>query len=392
MKDKRRNIIQLSISIFIIVNCIIYGLYIRDTIGFKLLSIGDLNPYGGWSEIKALFTDLSYRFRGISRSVALTISIGLVALLFGRFFCGFICPLGSLQDFSGYIGKKMGIRARRLPRGKIFKREILKYPLLIILLVLSIGGWGSFIGAYSPWTAYLNLFMGLSIQIGSLILLGLVIGSLLLKRVFCRYLCPLGAFQSLLYALGPLKIKRDEDCKNCSNCLRDCPVGIEESDGGIISPECVNCLKCTEKQCIRATSGYSLRFAGRKMDRNVYILASMILFFSIYLFLPILGPQASPVSIGELGELEDGIYEGLGDGFGGRIRVELLIEDREIRGIRTLEHRETQGYYEEVYKSISGQVIENQSLNVDGISGATSTTRGFLNAVKSALSQSIKKQ
>ncbi len=389
MKEKKRNIIQLLISTLVIINCLVYGLYINDIINFKLISIGELNPYGGWSEFRLLFTDVSYRFRGISKGIALTIAIGLVSLLLGRFFCGFICPIGSLQDFSRYIGKKLGIKSLRFPKGKHLKGEMLKYLILIILLVLSILGLGNLIAPYSPWTAYLNLLMGFNIQIGLVILIAILILSLFIKRVFCRFFCPLGAFQSLLYAIGPLKVNTNKDCNGCTNCLRDCPVDIEESHDGIISPECINCLKCTEKQCIKGTSGYSVKFAGKKSNNNIYILASLILFISIYLFLPLVGFQRPMQSIGDLANMEDGIYTGIGTGFGGNIRVEVTINENEIIGIKTLEHRETSGYYQEVYKSVSRDIIESQNLNVDGISGATSTSRGFINAVKSGLGQSL---
>lgn len=391
MKDKRRNIIQILISSLVILNCIIYGLYMKDTISFKFLSIGDLNPYGGWSELRAFFTDLGYSFSGISRGIALTIAIGLVSLLLGRFFCGFICPIGSLQDLSNYIGKKLEIKALKLPKGKILRLEMLKYLVLVFLLVLSTFGLGKLLAPYSPWTAYLNLFMGLNIQIGFFILILIVIASLFIKRVFCRYLCPLGAFQSLLYALGPLKVQANKDCQGCRNCLRDCPVDIEESQEGLISPECVNCLKCTEKPCVKGSSGYSLKFAGKSLNNKSYIILSLILFFSIYSFLPLIESQASIESIGDLREMEDGTYIGLGIGFAGSIRVQVNIDKNKIIGIKTLEHNETSGYYEEVYKSLSKDLIESQSLNLDAISGATATSRGFLNAVKNGLSQALKK-
>lgn len=389
MKEKKRNIIQFVISFLIIINCIVYGLYINDIISFKLLSIGELNPYAGWSELRSLFTDVSYRFRGISKGIALTIAIGVVSLLLGRFFCGFVCPIGSLQDFSRYIGKKLGIKSLNLPKGKNLRGEMFKYLILIILLVLSIVGLGNLISPYSPWTAYLNLFMGFNIQIGFVVLISVAILSLFMKRVFCRLICPLGAFQSLLYAIGPLKINANKDCKACIHCLSDCPVDIEESHDGIISPECINCLKCTEKQCIKDTSGYSLKFTGKNLNNNMYIMASLTLFVSIYLFLPLVGFQGPMQSIGDLGKMEDGIYTGIGTGFGGNIRVEVTIDGNEIIGIKTLEHSETSGYYQEVYKRVSRDIIESQNLNIDGISGATSTSRGFINAVKSGLGQSL---
>lgn len=390
MKVKKRSFIQILITSIVITNCIIYFLYINDFISFKLLSIGDLNPYGGWSELKSSFIDVTYRWRGISKQVALTIAIGSTALLMGRFFCGFICPIGSLQDFFKYIGNKFGIKEIELPRGRLLNVEAIKYLVFIILLILSILGLGSFIAPYSPWTSYLNVFMGFNIQIGFLVLILIILSSLFIKRVFCRCFCPLGAFQSLLYAIGPLKIHANKECGSCSHCLDSCPVDIKETHDVLISPECINCLECTEKICVKGTGGYSLKFAGRKLNKNLYISISMVLSLIIYIFISLIGSRVTTESIEDLGIMEDGIYIGMGTGFGGNIRVQVSIDGNRITRIETIEHSETSGYYQEVYKSISKELIDSQSLNVDAISGATATSRGFLNAVKSGLSQSLK--
>lgn len=140
MKSKKRSLIQIAITILVILICIIYYLYINDIINWKILSLGDINPYGGWSALKSYFTDLSYRWRGITKSIALTIGISITALLMGRFFCGFICPIGTLQDFFKYIGTKLEIKERKLPKGKGFSPEILKYFVLLLVLVFSILG------------------------------------------------------------------------------------------------------------------------------------------------------------------------------------------------------------------------------------------------------------
>src|SRR6056297_3834563 len=110
MNLKKKSTIQITIFLFTILISLTYSLYLKDLINFKLLSFSDLNPYGGWSELKSVFTDIGYRFRGISRSVGLTASILLTSLFFGRFFCGFICPIGALQDFSTFLGSKLNIQ------------------------------------------------------------------------------------------------------------------------------------------------------------------------------------------------------------------------------------------------------------------------------------------
>ena len=81
----------------------------------------------------------------------------------------------------------------------------------------------------------------------------------------------------------------------------------------------------------------------------------------------------------------------MGIGFGGPMQIEIKVMDNRIDKIKIIDHNETLGYYEEVFRNISREIIEKQSLNVDTISGATVTSRGFLNAVKSGISKSLDK-
>lgn len=388
MKIKRRSTIQLLITIYVILNCIIYCLYIHDLISFRLFSIGELNPYGGWTALKSAFTDVSYRWRGITRSIALTIAIGLSSLLFGRIFCGYICPIGALQDFFKFIGARLNIKEKRLDV-KVFKLELIKYFVLIIVLTLSILGLGYIISPISPWLGFLNIFMGFNIQIGSMVLFLIIVTSLFTKRMFCRIFCPLGAFQSLLYVIGPFKIHGDMECNNCTHCLKSCPVDIKGTDGGIISPECVNCLDCTESTCINKTQGYSLRIGKKILSSKKYIFLSMILILSMYIFLPLIKSNTVILALADIGNMQDGSYIGIGTGFGGIIQTQVVIEDSRVTEINILKHNETSGYYEEVFKNISKEYMRSQSLNVDVISGATATSRGFINAVKSGVIQSL---
>ena len=389
MKFKKRSLIQIFTTSFVIAISFLYCLYINDYINFRILSIGDMNPYGGWSAFKSAFTDLSYRWRGFSRSIALSAAVGVTALLMGRFFCGFICPIGALQDFFKYLGTKLRLKEIKLHGFKIFKPEIIKYFILIIVLVLSILGAGNLISPFSPWLAYLNIFAGFNLQFGSIILLIIMILSLFIKRIFCRCFCPFGAFQSLLYAVGPLKINKGKNCNGCSHCLKNCPVGIENSDDIIISPECVNCLECTETACVKESNGFSINFAGRSINNKKYILISMCIFIGIYAILPLIPTYSDTQLIGSVGNIKDGLYEGNGIGFGGKMEVQVSISKNKVEDIKMIDHMETTGYFEEVFREMSKDIIETQNLNADAISGATATSRGFLNAVKDAVSKSL---
>lgn len=388
MRMRKRNIIQLVSTIFIIINCIIYFLYLKDFINFRLFSIGDLNPYGGWSALKALFIDVSYRWNGITRAIALTIALSFTSLLLGRFFCGSICPIGALQDFFKFVGNKIRIKERTIPTGKKFNLEMTKYIILFLILSLSILGFGNLLSTLSPWLGYLNLFSGLKLSM-SIIILMIIISSLFIRRLFCRIFCPLGAFQALLYAMGPLKIHRDSECGSCTSCLKNCPVNLNNTTEHIISPECINCLICIDSKCIKGTDGYKLKFGKKSISSRKYILVSISLFIILYMLLPMGKTGAVTHTISDIYNLKDGKYIGIGTGFGGNIHTEIIIENKKIKNINVINHNETQGYYEEVFKEITKELIENQSLNIDAISGATVSSRGFINSIRGGIGQAI---
>lgn len=383
MKPNLRSIIQITATVMVVLSCLIYGMYINEMIDFRILSIADLNPYGGWSALKSFFTDLSYVWRGFSRSIALTVGIVATAFFMGRFFCGYICPIGAMQDFFKYVGSKLRLKEVKFSN----KPELLKYIVLIVIMVLSIFGMGNLVSPLSPWLAYLNIFIGAKLQIGALILLLIMLISLFGRRIFCRYFCPLGAFQSLLYAIGPLKIKKG-NC-DCSYCLKNCPVSEEfRSTEKEISPECINCLKCINT-CIKNKEGFSLTFINKKIQKLTYIVICIFIIAGSYILLPLTVSNSSVQAITSIDSINDGTYEGFGMGFGGIINTKVTINNNKITNIKMLNHSETVGYYEEAFRELSYEITETQNLNVDSISGATSTCRGFLNSVKDAVNKSL---
>lgn len=68
-KDKTklmRTGVQASIILILVIIITLYNLYTREILDFKILGIGDMNPYGGWNALREFITDSSYEFEGIS--------------------------------------------------------------------------------------------------------------------------------------------------------------------------------------------------------------------------------------------------------------------------------------------------------------------------------------
>ncbi|AGT43973.1 FMN-binding protein [Treponema pedis] len=90
--------------------------------------------------------------------------------------------------------------------------------------------------------------------------------------------------------------------------------------------------------------------------------------------------------LGKNGEASvSGIFEGIGKGLLGDIRVRVEIENNKIKTIDVVEYSDTPGYSDTVFDYLPDKIIDAGSVDVDIISGATVTSRAFLEAVKDAL-------
>ena len=88
-------------------------------------------------------------------------------------------------------------------------------------------------------------------------------------------------------------------------------------------------------------------------------------------------------------DFEDGSYEGAGIGFGGEIRVEVVVEDGEITEISLLEAKGEDVAYLTTAESILDDILKAQSVDVDTVSGATFSSTGIRDAVSDALEQAV---
>ena len=88
-------------------------------------------------------------------------------------------------------------------------------------------------------------------------------------------------------------------------------------------------------------------------------------------------------------DFEDGSYEGAGIGFGGEIRVEVVVEDGEITEISLLEAKGEDAAYLTTAESILDDILKAQSVDVDTVSGATFSSTGIRDAVSAALEQAV---
>jgi len=206
--------------------------------------------------------------------------LGVLALTFllGRFFCGFICPLGTCQQIAGWLFRLRTGQDRRVADNRPSRVQGLKYALLAFLLVAAAGG--------SLQTGLLDplplLTRGLDLAVlpmanggsgllfpearqvsGAWLLGGVLLAVLgltaLRPRFFCRTLCPAGALLGLATRFVPWRIgkSRAGSCGTCHLCEEYCEGGCAPS-GEFTVAECVLCGNCLDR-CPTGRIG----FAGR---------------------------------------------------------------------------------------------------------------------------------
>lgn len=84
-------------------------------------------------------------------------------------------------------------------------------------------------------------------------------------------------------------------------------------------------------------------------------------------------------------KVEDGSYEGTGKGHGGDVKVAVEIKDHRITSVQVTEHQETQGISDKPLETVPQRIVDEQSLAVDTVSGATETSMAILGGAEEAL-------
>lgn len=170
----------------------------------------------------------------------------VLTLVWGRFFCGWICPAGAVQEFVHL--EKIGVR---LP---VRSDRVLKRFKAILLIIAGYFTWRTGVniwGHYEPFKALFN-FQGEPLV---LFFLGItLLSSLFVERPFCRYVCPLGAILATVARFSSQKIKADESlCTGCGLCAKiSCPTGAlfspehKHAPPQIDETECIRCLRCVD--------------------------------------------------------------------------------------------------------------------------------------------------
>lgn len=184
------------------------------------------------------------------------VALILVTIVFGRVFCGWMCPLGTLQQaasrFLSPRSRRESLRVNRYRRWYAIKTYLLTAllvgalagslqtglldPLALLARGLASGLWPALPGGKPVPGGWL----------AATLLLSVVVASRFIPRLFCRAFCPLGAFLGIFARFSLFRIQRTGDaCTSCTLCTFACQ-GADEPLGEHRVAECHVCLNCTD--------------------------------------------------------------------------------------------------------------------------------------------------
>lgn len=189
-----------------------------------------------------------------AHNIAYTMGIGLLILaltpFLGRFFCGWICPLGTLFHLASRWLRPSKV-AERIRQNLYRPAQVYKYLILIILLISAAFGFMQ-IGLFDPialLTRTCQALVSPGMRLGWM-LIAIFTVLLLINawkpRFWCRYICPLGALLGTAARLMPGGVVRDQKkCTDCGLCNRDC-IGACSPHSTTRMAECFMCWNCIE--------------------------------------------------------------------------------------------------------------------------------------------------
>src|SRR5690242_6537735 len=211
----------------------------------------------GWLPIAGLMNLKYYLLTGHVPAIHpaamfLLITFLAMAFLLRKAFCSWLCPIGTISEYLGLLGKKLFKRNFRIWRWLDIPLRGLKYLLLGFFVwaisSMSAASIASFMQSDYGVVAgvkMLNFFRFLC-ETGLTVLGILALASVFVQNFWCRYLCPYGALLGFASLLSPLRIQREpEPCIDCGKCAKVCPSNLPVDQLITInSAECTGCLKC----------------------------------------------------------------------------------------------------------------------------------------------------
>ncbi|WP_372942781.1 quinol dehydrogenase ferredoxin subunit NapH [Shewanella sp.] len=198
------------------------------------------------------------------------IVVGIYALLGGRVFCSWVCPVNIITDLASWTRRTLSLpRTSEIPQN-------LRYYMLALVLILPI------LTGFTVWE-WLNpipiVYRALLFGAGSglwILAVIFLLDTFVVERAWCSHLCPTGALFSLIGKVSPVKIAavRADACNNCMDCFTVCPerhvlkpvLKKGSTQPLILDSDCTLCGRCIDV-CAPRVFQYKNRFNSKYSNR-----------------------------------------------------------------------------------------------------------------------------
>lgn len=189
-------------------------------------------------------------------------------LLLGRAICGFLCPMGLIQDITDKIRQKTKIEGIKMNDKMYEAITPVKWCMVLIFVGLCFAG-GNFCN-FCPAVAVSPILAGMStsLYVSGFLMVLVLMGGFFKRRAFCT-ICPLGTVIGFFHKISLFRVRKDcQSCTECGACYEACPMGIkmiytEREKADVTHANCIMCGECVK--CCPENNALSLTFAGKKI-------------------------------------------------------------------------------------------------------------------------------
>lgn len=254
-------------------------------------------PMGGLQALTTFFVRGSLPCSMSMVQIVMGIVLAAAVVLFSKLFCGYLCPLGTVQDLLMKLRNTIGWRGIVVKNGTVADKvlRVIKYVLLFWIFYSTATASELFCKNLDPYYAVATGFKGeITLWMSLISVVAVILCGFMVNMFWCKYLCPLGAISNSLkfwvwivvlvaayYLLGTIGVnvpwwallaafcvvgylleilcgkprlqvlhimKNDSKCTHCGLCTKACPYGIDVAGcraGAVKAVDCTLCGECT---------------------------------------------------------------------------------------------------------------------------------------------------
>ncbi|MCA1586707.1 MAG: 4Fe-4S binding protein, partial [Acidobacteria bacterium] len=223
----------------------LYG-FRRRSVALKYATLVAAVGYMGFAKsylisITNVFSVLDWSLPVVKHNLAWYLFAGFTlvsTVLWGRLYCGRVCAFGALTQLMDAVLPDRWRMA--VPKSLERRAAWIKFGLLGATIAYFLVTRDTMIYRYVEPFWMFGLFETTPMWMGLGLLL---IATIFVRNLYCRFVCPVGATLGLLSYLTIFRIKRWRECNTCRICQRACEWGAVEGPG-ILVTECVRCDDC----------------------------------------------------------------------------------------------------------------------------------------------------